>query len=107
MGYVNFIPRATAIIRAMLSFQQAFTQVDDDHELIQALESALTGLPSPCPVAKLQACLESVGLGSREVQAVVKAAMHSSKGGDLCDPSQIVGDAWKIVKSVRVHAAAF
>jgi Ca2+-binding EF-hand superfamily protein len=104
--YVNFIPRATAIIRAMLSFQQAFAQVDDDHELIQALESAIAGLPSPCPMAKLQTCLESVGLNQREVMAVVNAAMHSAKQG-MCDPSQVVGEAWKIVKSVRVHASAF
>jgi len=104
--YVNFIPRATAIIRAMLSFQQAFSQVDDDNELIQALEAAISSLPSPCPMAKLQSCLESVGLNQREVAGVVNAAMHSAKAG-MCEPSQVVGDAWKIVKSVRVHANAF
>jgi Ca2+-binding EF-hand superfamily protein len=104
--YVNFIPRATAIIRAMLSFQQAFSQVDDDQEMITAMESAISGLPSPCPIAKLQGCLESIGLNQREVMAVVNAAMHSAKGG-MCDPSQIANDAWKIVKSVRVHASAF
>jgi len=104
--YVNFIPRATAIIRAMLSFQQAFSQVDDDQELIQALESALSSLPSPCPMAKLQSCLESIGLNAREVAAVVNAALHSAKNG-MCEPSAVVGEAWKIVKSVRVHASAF
>jgi Ca2+-binding EF-hand superfamily protein len=104
--YVNFIPRATAIIRAMLSFQQAFSAVDDDQEVIQALESAINSLPSPCPMAKLQGCLESCGLSQREVMAVVNAAMHSAKGG-MCDPAHVATDAWKIVKSVRVHASAF
>jgi len=104
--YVNFIPRATAIIRAMLSFQQAFSPVDDDPEMIQAIESAISGLPNPCPMAKLQSCLESVGLNEREVMAVVNAAMHSAKQG-MCDPTVIAPDVWKIVKSVRIHAAAF
>ena len=85
---------------AMLSFQQAFSQVDDDPEMIQAIESAISGLPNPCPMAKLQSCLESVGLNEREVMAVVNAAMHSAKQG-MCDPTVIAPDVWKIVKSVR------
>ena len=73
---------------------------------MKAIESAISGLPNPCPMAKLQSCLESVGLNEREVMAVVNAAMHSAKQG-MCDPTVIAPDVWKIVKSVRVHAAAF
>lgn len=104
--YVEFIPRVTGIIRSMLSFQRQFEHVDDDPETIRNLESALSSLPNPCPLAKFTSCLESLGLGTREVNALVNAAVKSSSG-DSVDPSAITGQAWKIVKTVRLHQHMF
>jgi Ca2+-binding EF-hand superfamily protein len=107
--YLTFIPRATGVIRAMLSFQQNIEQVDDDAEIIASLEAGLSALPSPCPVQQLVQCLESLGLAPREVAAVVNAAQESARGAGAgtVDPRSIISDVWRIVKTVRTHASAF
>merc|ERR1719326_1984803 len=103
VSYLTFIPRATGAIRAMLSFQQNLEQVpvDDDTEIIASLEAGLSALPSPCPVAQLVQCLESLGLAAREVQAVVNAAQESARGASAgtVDPRSIISDVWRIVKT--------
>jgi Ca2+-binding EF-hand superfamily protein len=104
--YVEFIPRVTGIIRSMLSFQRQFEPVDDDQETIRSLESALSSLPVPCPLQQFTRCLESLGLAAREVNALVNAAQKEGSTGTL-DPTAVVGQAWKIVKTVRLHQHMF
>merc|ERR1712086_227319 len=103
--YVEFIPRVTGIIRSMLSFQRQFEPVEDDQETIRSLESALSSLPNPCPLQQYTRCLESLGLNAREVSALVNAAQKDSLGN--MDPTTVVGQAWKIVKTVRLHQHMF
>jgi Ca2+-binding EF-hand superfamily protein len=102
--YVAFIPRATAVIRSMLNFQQSLEPVDDDQEMIAALENAISALPNPCSQAQMVTCLESLGVQPREVCAVM-GAVQSSRGA--IDPMAVLPDVWKIIKSVRVHANVF
>jgi Ca2+-binding EF-hand superfamily protein len=104
--YVEFIPVAAGIIRSMLSFQRQFATVDDDQEMIRSLESALTALPVPCPVAQFRRCLESLGLADREINALTNAVQKEGAGG-MVDATAVVADAWKLVKSVRVHQHVF
>lgn len=91
----------------MLAFQQNFTAVEDDNEIMQAIENAISALPSPCTVPQLVQCLESLGLNAREIQAVCACARDSSARSGSIEPTAIAQDAWRVIKTVRSHASAF